>query len=147
MNFLKNPRMYCRDDLSLVENYDKAKPDGFKGWHMHHRLELTLDGQPALTGDDLKRMGMYYNRPYFELIFLTVKEHRKLHSHHTDNTRAKISARNVGMRGKRHTAESRELMSRATILMMSDEKTRMHCGDYARGKHWHVVNGRRVYYV
>ena len=36
---------YCSEDISLIENYEKAKTDNFKGWVMHHRLEThNFDG-------------------------------------------------------------------------------------------------------
>lgn len=71
---------YCRrDEESKIENYELAKADNFKGWDIHHRLELTLDGEYAHTPEELKRMNMYYNRPYYELIFLTRADHNKLH--------------------------------------------------------------------
>ena len=28
---------YCRDDISLIENYDKAVSDTTQSWHCHHR--------------------------------------------------------------------------------------------------------------
>ena len=49
-------------------------------WHLHHRLELTLEGEFAHTSDELDKLGMYKHRPYFELIFLTEYEHKSLHS-------------------------------------------------------------------
>lgn len=71
---------YCRaGEFERIENYELAKADNFKGWDIHHRLELTLDGEYVHDPEELKRMDMYYNRPYFELIFLTRKEHNKLH--------------------------------------------------------------------
>lgn len=63
----------------LIENYDKALADEFKGWMLHHRLECTIDGEFAHSAEELKRLGMYYNRPYYELIYLTHSEHSKLH--------------------------------------------------------------------
>ena len=74
---------YCwrEGERKLIENYDKAVADNFKGWMLHHRLECTIDGEYALSVKDLKRMNMYYNRPYFELIYLTNSEHSKLHYH------------------------------------------------------------------
>ena len=36
---LKRYKRICKDDISLVENYDLALADNFKGWVMHHRLE------------------------------------------------------------------------------------------------------------
>lgn len=46
-------------------------------WVCHHRLEITLDGYHARYSKELIRMNMYYNRPYFELIYL----HSYIHSH------------------------------------------------------------------
>ena len=72
-------KYYRINEQHLIENYEFAKKDNFKGWHLHHRLELTLEGEPALTYKELKRMGMYYNRPYFELIYLKAGDHTRLH--------------------------------------------------------------------
>lgn len=77
---LERMHRYCRaGEYELIENYELAKADNFKDWCIHHRLELTLNGEYAHSTEELKRMNMYYNRPYFELIFLTRKEHNKLH--------------------------------------------------------------------
>lgn len=72
-------KRYCKDDISKIENYDKAVADETQTWDCHHRLELTLDGEFANTRKDLKRLKMYYKRPYFELIFLTRAEHNRIH--------------------------------------------------------------------
>lgn len=69
----------CRNDIKLIENYDKAVNDTENVWVCHHRLELTLDGEFAHSAEDLKRYGMYYKRPYFELIFLLRSEHKRIH--------------------------------------------------------------------
>lgn len=70
---------FCRDEISKIENYDKAIADTTQTWELHHRLELTLDGEFALSREQLKMHDMYYNRPYYELIYLTPAEHRRLH--------------------------------------------------------------------
>ena len=77
---IKNAKQYCKDDISLIENYDKAIADNTQKWHLHHRLELTMDNDYALSKQDLIRYGMYYKRPYFELIFMTEAEHKSLHN-------------------------------------------------------------------
>lgn len=85
---------FCKDDISKIENYDKAVADTTQTWHLHHRLELTLDGKFAHSKANLIRLGMYYNRPYFELIFLTRAEHNKLHHKGktvSNDTRKKIA--------------------------------------------------------
>lgn len=103
-------KRYCKDDLSLIENYSLAKRDNFTGWQIHHRLEFTLDGERARTSDELIRMGMYYSRPYFELIFLSTRDHRRLHN--ADPVRkSNISKHSVGMSGKRHSVEAKLKMS------------------------------------
>ena len=76
---LARVKSYCKDDISKIENYDLAKADNFEGWVCHHRLELTPDGEFALSREQLKMHDMYYNRPYYELIFLRRSEHSKLH--------------------------------------------------------------------
>ena len=69
---------YCKD-YENIENYEKAKKDNFEGWHCHHRLEThNSDGERRLVDismGELIALGMYYNRPPEELIFLTVSEH------------------------------------------------------------------------
>lgn len=72
-------QFYRKGELHLIENYDKAKADNFHGWALHHRLELTLDGHVANSMKKLQRLNMYYHRPYFELIFLPISEHVRLH--------------------------------------------------------------------
>ena len=69
-----------KEELHKIENYDKAINDKTQVWHLHHRLELTLDGEFAHTSKELGRLGMYKHRPYFELIFLTEHDHKSLHA-------------------------------------------------------------------
>ena len=71
----------CRaGEEHLIENYELAKADNFKGWDCHHRLELHPDGSLRFTRQSLKDLNLYLNRPARELIFLTHSEHAKLHS-------------------------------------------------------------------
>lgn len=70
---------YCKDDISLIENYQEAK-ESPELWVCHHKLEITLNGEQALSFNELNRLGMYYKRPYFELIFMKAAEHQALHN-------------------------------------------------------------------
>lgn len=77
-------KCYC-ENYTEIENYDKALEDKFVNWQCHHRLETHFsDGTPRplnaqLTFEELKALGMYYNRPAEELILMPMKEHRRLH--------------------------------------------------------------------
>lgn len=73
---LKNVKRFCRDDLSLIENYDEAMNDKTQTWCCHHKLEIELN----LSVKELIEKDLYYNRPHSELILLTREEHNKLHS-------------------------------------------------------------------
>lgn len=70
---------YCKDDISLIENYSEAVKSP-ELWVCHHRLETTLNGEAALSHTELIRFDMYYKRPYFELIFMKASKHRALHN-------------------------------------------------------------------
>lgn len=118
-------KQVCKDDPSLIENYDKAINDDTQMWVLHHRLELTLDGEYAHSREELIRLGMYYHRPYYELIFLTKSDHQKLHAHDkykntlskslhghvvSNETRKKISDAHIG---KKLSNEHKEKLSNA----------------------------------
>lgn len=118
---IKNVEQYCKDDISKIENYEQAIADKAQTWNCHHRLELTLDGEFAHTKEELERLDMYYNRPYFELIFLSKAEHFRLHGQSgkpiTEATRIKLSKATKGENnpfyGKKHTAETKRKISKA----------------------------------
>ena len=107
----RQAQKYCRDDISKIENYDKAIADTSQTWVIHHRLELTLDGEFALSREQLKMHDMYYNRPYYELIFLTPAEHNIIHNLGMSyETRRKISEAN---KRRKASDETRRKMSEA----------------------------------
>ena len=86
-------KSYCKDDISLIENYEKAVNDATQTWHCHHRRETIY------SKSGLKEIGEYYNRPACELIFLTPNEHHRLHNlgkHISDDTRRKLSEAHKG---------------------------------------------------
>ena len=133
-------KQYCKEP-EKIENYEKAKKDNFKGWNCHHRLQTwNSDGKRRdvdITASELKALGMYYNRPASELIFLTESEHSSLHKkgkkfseehkkklsdswdydkHFTEETRRKMREahkRKQPMLGKHHSEETRRKMREA----------------------------------
>jgi len=72
---LRCVKSYCCEDISLIENYDKAINDTTQKWDCHHRLEIDMN----LSYKELKESGLYLNRPASELIFLTHSEHQRIH--------------------------------------------------------------------
>ena len=114
---------YCKD-YEKIENYEKAKADDFKGWECHHRLEThTSDGERLsvdISHEELKALGMYYNRPPEELIFLTTSEHHVFRKGKkcSEETRRKLREAKKGenhpMYGKKHSDETRRKIAEAT---------------------------------
>lgn len=69
----------CSEDVSLIENYHQAISDEEKMWDIHHRRECDSEGRTLFTKKQLIEMGLYFNRPASELIFVTKSMHKKLH--------------------------------------------------------------------
>ena len=136
---------YCKEDISLIENYDKAIADSTQTWVCHHRLEIQDEHINSL--DYLKKNNLYYHRPANELIFLTRGEHTKLHNtgkHISEETRKKISKFH---KGKSLTEEHRRKLSEAkkgnTIWKgkLHTEETRKKMSNSHKGQnkgtHWY----------
>lgn len=81
-------------EQALIENYELAKADNFKGWVCHHRLGETT------TRKWLKENDLYYNRPHTELKYVTLSEHNTIHKKGykaSEETRKKLSASHKGV--------------------------------------------------
>ena len=146
---LYRAKKYCID-VENIENYEIAV-NSEEVWNCHHRLEThTSDGERRLvdiTKEELIALNMYYNRPAEELIFLTTKEHNSLHHKGkvawnkgkplSEETKRKMSAALKGRpawnKEKHHSDESKAKVSKANK------------GRY-KGKHWKLVDGKRVWY-
>lgn len=101
---IKQVQKYCIDDISLIENYEKAIADVSQIWECHHRLEIS-DGKKTSRAELIRR-GLYYSRPHDELIFLTKEEHSSIHHLGKvldSETRKKVSN---GHKGIRHSQSS-----------------------------------------
>ena len=72
-------KRYCSEDISLIENYHQAIADEERKWEIHHRRECDSEGRTLFTKKQLLEMGLYFNRPASELIFVTRSMHWKLH--------------------------------------------------------------------
>ena len=155
-------KRFCKEP-EKIENYEKAKKDNFIGWDCHHRLEThNSDGERRLvdiTKKELKALGMYYNRPSSELIFLPRSEHssfnkgkkrseearRKMSKPKSEEARRKMSEakkdRYTGeknpMYGKRHSEESKQKMREAHKGYKRSAEAIKKTAEANRGKHWY----------
>jgi hypothetical protein len=117
-----NVKKYCCEDISKIENYEKAMNDATQVWDCHHKMELIETGAVVdCSRQDLVDWGIYYNRPADELIFLAHGEHQILHKkgklHHSEEIKKKISEAHKGKsttwKGRYHSEESKRKMSEA----------------------------------
>ena len=119
-------KQYCKD-FENIENYEKAKKDNFVGWECHHRLEThTPEGERRgedISHKELIALGLYYNRPAEELIFLTVKEHN-----------AFKKGKPTWSKGKKFSEEYRKKISEGNKGKKLSEETRRKIGASKKGK-------------
>ena len=97
-------KLYCSEDISLIENYKQAIADQTMTWNIHHRRECDENGQTLFTHTQLKELNLYFKRPASELIFVTRSMHSKLHREMRSNG-GKIAGKIVGkIVGKKYGA-------------------------------------------
>lgn len=152
-------KRFCCEDISLIENYDKAINDPNTCWHCHHRNEFFAG--ISVSMNLLKDIGLYYDCPADELIFLSMKEHRSLHGRNmSKNTLAKLSRTSKGRchsdevkkrisdskkknyhpyRGKHLSRDMRMKMSKALKGRVFSEEHRRKISEALRGN----SNGRK----
>lgn len=133
-------KKFCRDDITKIENYEKAIADS-KTWHLHHRLETHkykdrnrtewTKRDENVSKETLLAFDLYYNRPAAELIFLTAAEHINLHCKNrefSEETRLKMSkakkGKSISEEHKRKIGEARKgiKLSNETKQKMSAAK-------------------------
>lgn len=153
----KTIKKYCKEDISLIENYEQAITDKDHIWDCHHRLEIG-EGYTNST-EDLKLMNLYFNRPANELIFISHEDHTRLHStvRHipcSESTKKKIGNAN---RGKTRTEEQKRNIAKASSgrVMPKSAKDKLSkangerlakFGKSCKGKSWKIIDGKRVWY-
>lgn len=164
---------FCKDDISLIENYDKAVADKDNVWVCHHRdgVRILPSGMRVVrTREYLIENNRYYHCPANELIFLTKEDHAIVHNtgrEVTDNTRNKLSNSahkqwlnqdkvligkriSEALKGKKHSKErARKSALARTGLKRTEEYKKeqsIRLKGINKGRHWKVVNGRRMWY-
>ena len=133
-------KRYCSEPLDKIEHYEEALAEGFKGWCIHHRLEIKPDGT-RVSVKELIDQNLYYGRPASELVFMRKGEHCALHNtgnaymkwhKHSADTRRKISE---AKRGKQLSAETRKKLSEAHKDKQLSAETRQKMSEAHKGKH------------
>ena len=114
---------FCKEYWK-IENYQEAVNDRTQTWHCHHRHEIDW----VLPKEELIAIGRYYDVHHSELIFLTPREHKRLHMEGENNPnygkecpwkgkvgpqKGKLSGKNNPMYGKHHTKETKQKISNA----------------------------------
>lgn len=136
---------YCSEDISKIENYDKAIADKTQTWHCHHKAELLPCGKYSST--TLQKFGLYWNQPADRLIFLTNSEHSKIHytgknnprfgKHLSEETKRKIRLKNKGRKMSeevcRRMSESHKGKSSGMKGKQLSEITRMKMSKVRKG--------------
>lgn len=122
---------YCCEDISQIENYDKATADSQTVWHCHHRKESQYTKQQLIDNND------YWKVPANDLIFLRPEEHVSLHFWEcagSKERRDKISKSSksnkycVGksnFKGHHHTEEAKQKIGHATSLRTGMKSARI----------------------
>lgn len=126
-----NAKRFCKD-YTKIENYELAMNDKMQTWDCHHRNEQYYPKK------DLIKLGLYSDCPPCELIFLTKKDHKKLHSTfwYFEETKRKIS----------ETKKGKPSWNKGKKPYEMTEETKKKMSKVRKGKHWKIVDGHRVWY-
>ena len=158
---IRSAKEFCKD-FEKIENYDKAIADTIQTWHCHHRL-----GEIVSTSY-LKSHNDYYNVSPNELIFLTASEHHKIHCKNMNNEWHQNLIKGINNQksnsgrfqkghkinlGRKHSEERRKQNSESHKGQISwnkgkpwSDKTKQKMSEAKKGKHWKLVDGKRVWY-
>ena len=115
---------YCKE-YENIENYQKALADNFVGWCCHHRKGVYI------AVEKLKALGMYYNRPASELIFLTESEHDILHKKGKKFSEEHKKKLSEAHKGKKRSEETRKKIAEAKKNI--SEETRKKIAEAKKG--------------
>ena len=96
-------KRYCSEDIALIENYHEAISDEEKMWDIHHRRECDSEGRTLFTSKQLIEMGLYFNRPASELVFVTKSMHMKLHREMLETNGRNVGKKNGAINGKKRS--------------------------------------------
>ena len=118
-----NWRAFCKESLDQIDNYQQALAEKFKGWCIHHRLEIQPDGT-RVSAKELVNQGKDWNRPASELVFIRKHDHLSLHK-----------TGNANMLGKSHSIETRKKMSEIAKGRILSSSTKNKIAHALTGRH------------
>ena len=131
-------KRFCKEDISKIENYDKAVADTTQTWHCHHRTAIWWN----CSKKDLIANECYYNRKACELIFLTPEEHKRLHNvNESDETRRKMSESH---KGHKCNAETKRKISDANKGKIRSEEQRNNISTSLKGRTLSEEHRRKI---
>ena len=132
----KEVRRFCKEPLSLIENYDKAVADTEVMWVCHHREEV-VDGVHT-SRKQLIAEGRYWNIKPEALIFMTPSDHHELHHKGVKlpSLSEKVKGEGNPFFGRHHTDAARAAISEAS--------TRIGQSDYMREIRRKNATGRHI---
>lgn len=133
-----NAKRFCKEDISKIDNYDKAITDIDNMWECHHRTEIWWN----CSKKDLIANECYYNRKACELIFLTPAEHRRLHNvNKSEDTRIKMSE---SLKGHKCSKEVRIKISEANKGKIRSENQRKNISESLKGRKLSDEHRRKI---
>jgi hypothetical protein len=154
----KTARMFCKEDISKIENYEQAINNKSQTWDCHHRDEVKIlpcGIEVRRSTEELIENGRYFDCPANELIFLTRAEHNKLHhkgnkysigyknrlgKHLSEESKSKIGKANKGnnyTRGKPKSEFGNKFKEHYGITRFDDVKL------YDREWHWYNEHNKK----
>lgn len=152
-NIINGTLKYCIEDISSIENYQQAINDNENMWELHHKLETQDENgcirKLPLSYKELQEMGLYWNRPANELIFMKQTEHKSYHL--MGNSRAK--GKNIGnqnAKGNILSKETRKQMGISRLGNINNGCTFIRCietGEIHRTNEWAKLGFKNAYQV
>ena len=130
-------KLYCKEDVSKIKNYDNAVNDNSQTWECHHMTETWWN----CSQKELIENECYYGRKACELIFLTPEEHKRLHTigkKLSEETCIKLSESKKGKispnKGRTFSKEWCRKLSEAHKCKNLSEETRKKIGESRKSK-------------
>ena len=133
---IKRTKELCCEDISQIENYEAALADETQTWVCHHRKGIELNK----SKEELIEMGLYYNRPACELMFLTKSEHQKLHCK-LENIRKNMSV------GQKKRWQSKDERTKVSLRFKGTKHSAKWCANMSKPRHkfvWMTPDGNIV---